>query len=273
LRCQRNIADHAVTGPGARRFMMPAPVEMLRALVESGKLNAEEARLAARVPLATDLTVEADSGGLYRQRAADGRPAHDHQAARRTGRPVWLGTPSSVPAAFALGAAYVLTGSINQSAIESGLSDQGKRMLAEAGIGDVGMAAAADMFELGVKLQVLNRGTMFSVRANKLYELYRDHASLEAIPAAAGGELETKILGATIDTGRRDPSQAEKARADAKHRMALVFRWYLGKSSRWAIAGESPPTCGRRWARSTPGWRAHSSSRSRIAASSTPSTS
>jgi PfaD family protein len=187
LRCQRNIADHAVTGPGARRFMMPAPVEMLRALVESGKLNAEEARLAARVPLATDLTVEADSGGLYRQRAADGRPAHDHQAARRTGRPVWLGTPSSVPAAFALGAAYVLTGSINQSAIESGLSDQGKRMLAEAGIGDVGMAAAADMFELGVKLQVLNRGTMFSVRANKLYELYRDHASLEAIPAVSRG--------------------------------------------------------------------------------------
>jgi PfaD family protein len=143
----------------------------------------------------------------------------------------------------------VLTGSINQSAIESGLSNEGKCMLAEAGIADVGMAAAADMFELGVKLQVLKRGTMFSVRANKLYELYRDHASLEAIPAAARGELETKILGAPIDTvwreterfwQGRDPSQAEKARADAKHRMALVFRWYLGKSSRWAIAGEGP---------------------------------
>jgi hypothetical protein len=67
------------------------------------------------------------------------------------------------------------------------LSDQGKRMLAEAGIADVGMAAPADMFELGVKLQVLNRGTMFSVRANKLYELYRDHASLEAIPAVSRG--------------------------------------------------------------------------------------
>ena len=26
---------------------------------------------------------------------------------------------------------------------------------------------------------------------------------------------------------------------EAKHRMALVFRWYLGKSSRWAISGES----------------------------------
>ena len=28
-----------------------------------------------------------------------------------------------------------------------------------------------------------------------------------------------------------------KAEADAKHRMALVFRWYLGQSSRWANAG------------------------------------
>ena len=245
----------------ARRFMMPAPAEILRALVASGKLSAEEARLATRVPLATDVTVEADSGGH-----TDNRPLtallptilrlRDECEAElglpetiRVGAAGGLGTPSSVAAAFALGAAYVLTGSINQSALESGLSDDGKRMLAEAGIADVGMAAAADMFELGVKLQVLKRGTMFSMRANKLYELYRDHASLEAIPAAARSELETKILGASIDTvwretehfwQGRDPTQAEKARTDDKHRMALVFRWYLGKSSRWAIAGESP---------------------------------
>ena len=32
-----------------------------------------------------------------------------------------IGTPAAVSAAFALGAAYVLTGSINQSARESGL--------------------------------------------------------------------------------------------------------------------------------------------------------
>ena len=36
----------------------------------------------------------------------------------------------------------------------------------------------------------------------------------------------------------RDPSQVERASRDPKHRMALVFRWYLGLSSRWAIAGE-----------------------------------
>src|SRR5262249_13858549 len=36
----------------------------------------------------------------------------------------------------------------------------------------------------------------------------------------------------------RDPSQIGRAERDAKHKMALVFRWYLAQSSRWANAGE-----------------------------------
>jgi hypothetical protein len=35
---------------------------------------------------------------------------------------------------------------------------------------------------------------------------------------------------------RRDPEQIERARANPKRRMALVFRWYLGLSSGWAIS-------------------------------------
>ena len=56
-------------------------------------------------------------------------------------------------------------------------------MLAGAGIADVIMAPAADMFEMGVEVQVLRRGTMFAVRGRKLYDLYRAYPSLEAIPA------------------------------------------------------------------------------------------
>jgi hypothetical protein len=37
---------------------------------------------------------------------------------------------------------------------------------------------------------------------------------------------------------QRDPGQVPKAERDPKHKMALVFRWYLGQSSRWANAGE-----------------------------------
>ena len=36
----------------------------------------------------------------------------------------------------------------------------------------------------------------------------------------------------------RDPSQLERAAKDPKHKMALVFRWYLGQSSHWANAGD-----------------------------------
>ena len=37
----------------------------------------------------------------------------------------------------------------------------------------------------------------------------------------------------------RDPKEVERAERDPRHKMALVFRAYLGLSSRWAIAGDS----------------------------------
>jgi trans-AT polyketide synthase, acyltransferase and oxidoreductase domains len=107
------------------------------------------------------------------------------------------------------------------------------------------MAPAADMFELGVDLQVLKRGSLFGPRAKKLYDMYVTKSGLDAIVGEQRAELE-KILGLSVeqvwaDTERfwqsRDPGELERAAKDAKHQMALVFRWYLGKSSRWAIEG------------------------------------
>jgi trans-AT polyketide synthase/acyltransferase/oxidoreductase domain-containing protein len=108
------------------------------------------------------------------------------------------------------------------------------------------MAPAADMFELGVEVQVLKRGTFFAVRAKKLYDLYRRHDSLDALPTQEKARLEKDILRVSVedawrDTDKfwreRDPREVAKAEADPKHKMALVFRSYLGQSSRWAIAG------------------------------------
>src|SRR3982751_1386156 len=104
-------------------------------------------------------------------------------------------------------------------------------MLAQAEQADVIMAPAADMFEMGVKVQVLKRGTMFAMRATKLYELYRAFPSWEAIPEAERVQIEktqlkakfAEIWGQTRDFfQKRDPSQVTKADADPKHRMALV---------------------------------------------------
>ena len=243
----------------ASHFMNPAPKPILDSLVASGKLTAEEARLAAALPVAEDYTVEADSGGH-----TDNRPlaplfsaiqsvrdavARDRGYTRpiRLGAAGGIGTPQAAAAAFALGASYVLTGTVNQACIESGMSTAGREMLAAADIADVTMAPAADMFELGVELQVLKRGTMFAPRSKRLYQLYRTYDSLDSIPADVAGELEKNVLGMTIGecwaTTRdfwmeRDPEQVSKADADPRHKMALTFRSYLGMSSRWAIDGD-----------------------------------
>ncbi|MCC3776964.1 PfaD family polyunsaturated fatty acid/polyketide biosynthesis protein [Streptomyces sp. UNOB3_S3] len=248
------VSRPEVAGP----FMAPAPAALLRALVGRGQLTEAEAGLAARVPVAEDVTVEADSGGH-----TDNRPltvllpamlalrdeltaAHGYDRGIRIGAAGGLGTPAAVAGAFALGAAYVLTGSVNQATREAGLSDDAKDMLARADMADVTMAPAADMFEIGVKLQVLRRGTLFAARATRLYELYRDHESWEDIPPRQRDRVEQDILKASFDTvwaetlrfwTHRDPAQVQRAERDPRHRMALTFRWYLGMSSRWAVAG------------------------------------
>lgn len=243
----------------ASKFLAPPPERMLQELIRHGDLTPEQAALAARIPVAQDVTAEADSGGH-----TDNRPAitliptlialRDRMQAQygydeplRVGAAGGIATPASAAAALAMGAAYVLTGSVNQACVESGSSDAVREMLAQAEQADTIMAPAADMFEMGVKVQVLKRGTMFAMRAAKLYELYRAYPSMEALPTAERANLEKNLFRAPLDEIwdktrafflQRDPSQAARAESDAKHKMALVFRWYLGLSSRWANAGD-----------------------------------
>jgi len=243
----------------ARKFLAPAPAKMVAELVSRGELTEEQACMAESIPVAQDLTVEADSGGH-----TDNRPAiallptmlalrdrlqaeHGYDVPLRVGAAGGISTPHSVTAAFAMGADYVMTGSVNQACREAGTSDPVRRLLAEAEQADVTMAPAADMFEMGVKLQVLKRGTMFPMRAHRLYDLYRAHAGLEDIPDDERKNLESTIFRASLDEvwtetrrfwEQRDPAHVERAERDPKHRMALVFRWYLGMSSRWANRGE-----------------------------------
>jgi PfaD family protein len=243
----------------ATKFFSPPPERLVGELVRQGHLSPEQARLSARVPVAQDVTAEADSGGH-----TDNRPAitliptllalrdrlqmqHGFDVPLRVGAAGGIATPASAAAGFGMGAAYVLTGSINQACVESGSSDVVREMLAQAEQADVAMAPAADMFEMGVKVQVLKRGTMFPMRAAKLYELYRAYPALESLPAGERAALEKNLFRAPLEEIwrqtrdyflARDPAQVARAEADPKHRMALVFRWYLGHSSRWANASE-----------------------------------
>lgn len=243
----------------ARPFLSPAPESMLTPLVESGRLSPSEAELARQVPVAGDLTVEADSGGHTDNRplpvllplllglAEEVTRDQGYGRAPRVGVGGGLGTPAAIASAFAAGAAYVVTGSVNQCAVESGLSADGRDLLAEATMADVAMAPAADMFELGVEVQVLKRGTLFAQRGKELYRAYRTYSSIEAMPEDVRRALEEKVVGRSFDDVwadtksfflERDPREIERAEADPKHRMALVFRWYLFMGAQWARSGE-----------------------------------
>jgi PfaD family protein len=257
--CPNKIIAKASRIEVARKFLSPPTDKFLSQLIEQKMITHQEAALAESVPMACDLTAEADSGGH-----TDNRPAitmlptmlalrdemadkYKYQNPISVGLAGGIATPESAAAAFAMGAAYILTGSVNQACVEAGTSDIVRQLLAEARQADVTMAPAADMFEMGVKVQVLKRGTLFPFRAAKLYDLYSTYDSLDSIPGKEKEILEkdffrssfyqawqqTKVFFSTID-----PRQIIRAEKDPKHKMALVFRSYLGLSSNWANSGE-----------------------------------
>ena len=242
-----------------RRFMQPAPVKLLQKCLDQGHISPEQYELAQHVPMADDITAEADSGGH-----TDNRPfvtllptiiklrdeiqaEYNFQPALRVGAGGGIGTPEAALAAFNMGAAYIVLGSVNQSCVEAGASEYTRKLLATAEMADVTMAPAADMFEMGVKLQVLKRGSMFAMRAQKLYDLYVAYDSIEAIPKEEREKIEKQIFRANLDDiwagtieffKARDPDMLERAMDNPKRKMALIFRWYLGLSSRWSNIGE-----------------------------------
>ena len=243
----------------ATRFMQPAPVKILSQLVQEGKITAQQAEWAQRVPMADDVCVEADSGGH-----TDNRPLvclipamlalrdelqekYHYDEPVRVGAAGGISTPASALAAFAMGAAFICTGTVNQACVESGASEHTKALLAKASMADVMMAPSADMFEMGVKVQVLKTGTMFAMRASKLYELYTKYDSIEQIPDDEREKLEKQVFKRDLEDiwsetvkffTERDPEQIARANENPKRKMALIFRWYLGLSSRWSASGE-----------------------------------
>ena len=113
--------------------------------------------------MADDITVEADSGGH-----TDNRPLvnilpaiiqlrdkiqeiYGYAQTVRVGAAGGIATPASALAAFMMGAAYVATGSINQSCTEACASEHTRKLLSQVEMTEVAMAPASDMFEMGVK--------------------------------------------------------------------------------------------------------------------------
>ena len=228
--------------------------------MERGQLSTTEADLAATVPVAKDVTVEADSGGH-----TDNRPLavllpaiialRDDLSARFGYREA-----PRVGAAGGLGSPAARGGRVRARrrlrAHRLGQPDGGgsrglRRRQGHAGAGRHrrrGHGARRRHVRDGREGAGAASGNAVRVPGGRLYDAYRAHPSLEAIPAGTRDRLEREVLGASIDDvwawtrefwRQRDPHELDRAAADPKHRMALVFRWYLGMSSRWAIEGRT----------------------------------
>ncbi|ESP91541.1 PfaD family polyunsaturated fatty acid/polyketide biosynthesis protein [Pseudoalteromonas luteoviolacea] len=244
----------------ASHFLSPAPMRVVQQLLEANKITTEQAQLSQSVFMCDDICVEADSGGhtdrglpavllpsiqsLRNQKVAEYGFAH----VPRVGLGGGIGTPSSAAAAFMMGADFILTGSINQCTVEAGTSDTVKNMLQNINVQDTDYAPAGDMFESGAKVQVLKKGVFFAARANKLFQLYQQYDSLDALPDKLKTQLQDKYFNMSFDaiwrqtkayllaTGR--PEDVTRAEQDSKYKMARVFRWYFAHSMKLAFSGD-----------------------------------
>ncbi len=244
----------------AEPWMSPPPGELLEALHTRGQITASEMALARRLPVADDVIAEAHAGGRTERwpllalvpcllRLRDRLAAREGASAGariHVGAAGEIGDPASLKAAFALGSDFVVTGTINATAVEAATSLRVKEMLAEAGVADCRTAPSLDRFETGGRVQVLARGTRFAQNAEHIYDLYRHYRGIEDIPEGEARQVERTILRRSMsevwaeiaaDLAQRRPEELQLAEEDPRHRMALVFRWYLDMSARWGVAG------------------------------------
>jgi|GEM_PF-2462470 len=258
IQCKHQIFAKASHPSVVQQFLSPAPKKMVQELLADGVITSGQAEMALAIPMSDAITIEADSGGH-----TDSRPLSvllpffvrmrnqmQHTVGYRhtvmIGAAGGIGDPQAINGALSMGADYVLLGSVHQCTVEAGTSDLVKQMLSEMTIIDCALGIAPDMFEIGAHVQVLKKGTMYAQRSQKLYSLYQRYDSIDALPKTERARLEKQVFKQSLEAvwdeaevyWSRNPSQIERAQRDPKYKMALIFRWYLGNSSRWARLGE-----------------------------------
>jgi trans-AT polyketide synthase/acyltransferase/oxidoreductase domain-containing protein len=99
------------------------------------------------------------------------------------------------------------------------------------------------MFELGARIQVLKKGLFFPARANKLYDLYRQYESLDALDEQTQRTIQEKYFHRSFADIYRElqsvypAAEIEKAERNPKYKMVLIFKWYFNYSTQIALSG------------------------------------
>ncbi len=242
----------------AKTFMSPPPNRMLTQLIQEGLISEEEAKISSQLPLCDDIVFEGSSGGYTDQQPfLVSLPAllslrdammikYNYQDSILVGVGGGLGAPSAISTAFMAGADFVLTGSINQCTVESGISAPAKELLEKAGIYDFGTTIHGYALKYGFKIQALTKGTKFVNNSDFLANIWNRYDSLEAIPELTIKRLE-RIFGHTVEKvwelvieykKNHNQEQIEEAKNDPKLKMTLIFVWYYAFTQKVTSTGD-----------------------------------
>ena len=255
IQCNNKIIAKISRPEVAEAFLSPPPDRIIKKLLEEKRITQDMADMSKNIAMADDICVEADSGGHTDQGIAYTlMPAiitlknkmmkkykYKHQI--RIGAAGGIGTPAAAAAAFILGADFILTGSINQCTYEASTSDSVKNLLQAMNVQDTDYAPAGDMFEFGAKVQVLRKGVFFPARANKLYTLYQQFNSIDEIDEKIRKQIQEKYFKKSFEDVYEEcklfysSDEINKAEKNSKYKMALIFKWYFGHSTRLALQG------------------------------------
>ena len=255
----RKIFARASRPEIAQMFLSPPSAKVLAQLTAEGVLTPQQAEMAKQLPIADELIIEGNSGWNYLEYTPEvllplienlrDQLLEEHQLNHRAGLGVAgdIGSPHSAVTAFMLGADFVVTESVNCCTQQAALSAEAKDMLQAASVQDIEYAPSLHQFELGGKEKVLRKGVFFPARAGKLYELYQSHASIDEIGAKDKEKLAERYFKlplaqvweeAKTQICLQDQALIQKAEANPKYKMALMFRWYLWRGWQAALSGE-----------------------------------
>jgi trans-AT polyketide synthase/acyltransferase/oxidoreductase domain-containing protein len=271
FRLQDLAARSATTGPrlvlvkvnsldAAERFMRPAPAWLTARLVEQRAISPEDAALASHWPMADAVCIEPSARGgeaapclsllpvALARRAALARELRS-AADVSIGLGGGLGDPAAVAAAFALGAEFVLLGSVHLRSAEAALPSSLKARLRSLDLTDIALAPDPDAYESGGRIEIVRAGGAFPAWAMRLREVWESHAHWNEVEPGLRRKLEREAFGCSFDEAlsharayfaAQAPDEIERSERDGRHRMALVFRWAQYRALQSTLSTDQP---------------------------------
>lgn len=234
-------------------FLKPASEQLIGRLLTQRKITEEEAVIAAKLPICDDICIDNVSSGAGRLSWISNLKHYARELSEkygikkmvRIGIGGGIGNPEMLALAFLAGADFVTTRSMNQCTAEAETSPQVKDLLQSAAENDFTYAPVEELFEFGEKVSVLKRGTLYPIRALKLYEIYTKYNSIEEISEKEKKLITEKYFHMSFEEmferAARELTPAEQriASEQPKYKMSLIFKGFLKQCLLWAQTGKA----------------------------------